>query len=168
MTRTVGAGTLRPITDPAEQEAVAALGALLAHARRTARLTQRQLALAAGVTERFVQYLEAGERRTCPSTLARITDILARRLECDPGELFDLFIETAGVGLAPESEHDENKERRREARQRRVWVAELMADFDGRNSLHRTVRRWSLPEDRRRAARLTLRAMRENAGLPGV
>lgn len=168
MTRTVGAGTLRPITDPAEQEAIAELGGLLAHLRRTAGLTQRQLALACGVTERFVQYLEAGERRTCPSTLARIADLLAGRLGCDPDGLFDLFVETAGVGLAPESDHPETKERRRQSRQRRVWMAERVADFEGRNSLHRTVRRWSLPEDRRRKARATLAAMRRNAGLlPG-
>lgn len=165
MTRVAGAGTLRPIADPDELQAVAELGTLLAHVRRAAGVTQRQLALATGLTTRHVQYLEAGERRTCESTLSRVADFLARFLPDEPEELLELLVEVAGPGLAPESDHVENKDARRMSRQRRAWFAELIANHDGKSSLHRLTRRRSVPEERRRAAQATLHAMRAGLGL---
>jgi transcriptional regulator with XRE-family HTH domain len=145
---------------PHERESLEDLGALLAHARRTAGLTQRQLALAAGFTLRHMQYLEAGQRRTRLSTLERVADFLALMLGADPNGLLELLAETAAETLAPESEHAEKVDHARQRRALRALQAELQAD-----RLGRTARRRSAAEAKRRAARATERAMRRNAGL---
>jgi transcriptional regulator with XRE-family HTH domain len=152
----------RPV-EPHERESLVELGGLLAHGRRKAGLTQRQLALAAGFTLRHMQYLEAGERRTRLSTLERIADFLALMLGMDPDRLLELLRETAGEALAPESEFAEKVDRARQRRALRALQAEMLTD-----RLGRTARRRSAPEPKRRAARATQRAMRRNAGLPGI
>ncbi len=149
------------LIEPHERETLEELGALLAHARRAAGLTQRQLALASALTIRHVQYLEAGQRRTRLSTLARIADFLGIMLQADPDGLLDLFVETAGESLAAETEHPEHDEHRRRVRALRAFHEELRTD-----RLGHLERKRSAPEAKRRAARATQRAMRRNLGLP--
>jgi transcriptional regulator with XRE-family HTH domain len=152
---------VRPI-EPHERPALEALGALLAHARRTAGVTQKQLALASKITIRHVQYLEAGrEKRTRLSTLERIADFLAPMLQVDPEGLLDLFMETADVALGAETDFPEHDEHRRNARALRAFHEEMRTD-----RLGRVERKRSAPEAKRRAARATQRAMRRNLGLP--
>jgi transcriptional regulator with XRE-family HTH domain len=151
---------VRPI-EPHERPALEAIGALLAHARRTAGLTQRQLALASSITIRHVQYLEAGQRRTRLSTLERIAAFLAPMLGADVDGLVDLLVETAGDSLAAETDHPEHDEHRRNVRALRAFHEEMRTD-----RLGRVERKRSAPEVKRRAARATQRAMRRNLDLP--
>jgi transcriptional regulator with XRE-family HTH domain len=152
----------RPI-EPHEREALEDLGTLIEFARRDAGLTQRQLALAAGFTLRHLQYLEAGQRRTRLSTLARVADFLELMLDTEPDALLDLFVDTAGDSLAPESDYAAKVEYRRQRRARRAVLDEYLSD-----RLGRVARKRSAPEAKRRAARATERAMRRSAGLSTI
>jgi transcriptional regulator with XRE-family HTH domain len=158
--RAAGTDCLRPVEE-SERPALQELGSLLALARQRAGLTQRQLAYGIGVGERHVQRIEAGHRRTRLSTLADAADFLSRLLDADPDGLLDLFVQTAGDALAPESQYADKVARRRVTRARRRMVDEMLSG----DKLARIARRRSLPEEKRRAARATAYAMRERAGL---
>jgi transcriptional regulator with XRE-family HTH domain len=157
----VAAGTdcLRPV-QPSERAALEELGGLIAHARQRAMLTQRQLAHGAGIGERHLQRIEAGHRRTRESTLADVADFLARLLGAEPDGLLELFVDTAGEALAGESAYADKIAARRRKRARRRVIDEVLA-----GKLAKTARRRSLPEEKRRAARATIYAMRDQAGL---
>ena len=105
----------RPIQDD-ETEGLEALGALLSALRQKAGVTDRDLAAASQVSERHLQRLRAGVRRTRASTLERIARALAPRLYLDPLELHDTLVMTAGRALAPESEFRGRVDRRRQRR----------------------------------------------------
>ncbi|MDP9436468.1 MAG: helix-turn-helix domain-containing protein [Actinomycetota bacterium] len=150
----------RPLDDD-EREGWQVFGALLARTRHDAGLTQYQLACAAGMGERHLQRLEAGERRTRPSTLAALTDFLSRFVDTDADVLAGALLEVSEVTLAPESAYDDKRAVRWQRRARRAWFDEC-----GRDHLARVTRRRSAPEEVKRRARATLYAMRENAGFP--
>lgn len=160
----------RPIGED-EREGWQTFGALLARTRGQAGVSQRQLALVAGVGVRHVQRVEYGERRTRLSTLLRMTDFLARFLDHEGDDheehsdrIIDALLDVSGVTLAPESEHQDRAEvqRRQRARARRAWFE--MTGPDRR----RVRQRRSSGEAQRRRARVTLRAVQELADLdPG-
>lgn len=158
----------RPIGDD-ERDGWQTFGGLLAGLRVKAGVSQRQLALAAGIGVRHLQRIEYGERRTRLSRLLLMTDFLARfRPDHDESDLEDYsdriisaLLEVSGVTLAPESEHQDRAEvqRRQRARARRAWLEQTGPD-------RRKVRqRRASGEDQRRRARATLRAALENADL---
>lgn len=158
----------RPIPDE-EREGWQTFGGLLAHTRVQARVSQRQLALVAGVGVRHVQNIEYGQRRTRRSTLWLMADFLAGFLDDWPPDVEDdqradqiiyALVEVSGVTLPPESEFEQRDEvaRRRRARARRAW-------FELTGPDERKVRQLRpAGEDLRRRARGTLREARENAG----
>ncbi|MCU1692983.1 MAG: hypothetical protein JWM64_2074 [Frankiales bacterium] len=150
-------GTRRPL-QPEELPHLQALGATLRHARVLAVVTQEQLAQGAALSVRFLQRLEAGQRRTRASTLGRIAYFLALFLDVDHDDLVDLLVDAAGPALAPESEHGDKVAQRRVARARRVFWDEMRTD-----RLARQARRRKLPEERRQRARATLAALQRNA-----
>jgi transcriptional regulator with XRE-family HTH domain len=104
--------------EPAEVPLLHTLGTELRSLRRTAGLTQRELAEGACLTRSHVERIEAGVRRTRRSTLERMAATLTVA-EPDPEHLADALAELAGPALAPESEYAERVARRRERRERR-------------------------------------------------
>jgi transcriptional regulator with XRE-family HTH domain len=160
----------RPITDD-EREGWQTFGGLLAGTRVKAGVSQRQLAVVAGIGLRHMQRIEAGERRARMSRLVRMTDFLARFLDGGPESIEELeehsdciigaLLEMSGVTLAPESEHQDRAEvqRRQRARARRAW-------FEMTGPDRRKIRqRRAVGEEQRRRARATLHAAREHADL---
>lgn len=127
-------------------------------------MRQWQLALAAGYTTRYLQYLEAGQRRPRLSTLTELADVLSRALwsedrSVDPEALVGFFLESVRDALAPETDHPEKRESRRKGRARRA----LTTGGQGQR-LERTIKRRSAGEERRRLARVTRMAAMERAG----
>lgn len=162
-----GGDCRRPIGED-ERDGWQTFGGLLAGVRVKAGVSQRQLALVAGVGVRHMQRIEYGERRTRLSTLLRMTDFLARFLEhrgLDVEEHSDRIIsallEVSGVTLAPESEHQDRAEvqRRQRARARRAWHELTGPDR------RKVKQRRAAGEDQRRRARATLRVALDNADL---
>ena len=158
----------RPIGDD-EREGWQTFGGLLAGVRVRAGVSQRQLALAAGVGVRHLQRIEYGKRRTKLSTLLRMTDFLARFIEHDEADheehsdrIIGALLEVSGVMLAPESEHQDRAEvqRRQRARARLAWLEQTGPDW------RKVKQRRASGEDKRRRARATLRASLDNADLP--
>lgn len=165
----------RPILDD-EREGWQTFGGLLALIRAEAGLSQRQLAVVAGIGLRHMQRIEAGERRTRLSRLIDMTDFLTRFLldwsqipideHSERGDehsdrLIGALLEVSGVTLAAESEHADRAEvqRRQRARARRAWL-----EMTGPDRRKITQRRAS-GEQQRRRARATLHAAREHAGI---
>jgi transcriptional regulator with XRE-family HTH domain len=95
---------LRPI-EWHEVQHLHRMGDQLTALRRTAGLSQRRLADLAGLHRVSVARIEAGQRRTRRSTLARIA--MALTATCpelgSPGALVDELARLAGRALAPES-----------------------------------------------------------------
>lgn len=106
-------GPWRPLADD-ERVAAVALGHVLRQLRVDAGLSVRALGEAAQLGRRQVQRLEAGQRRTRASTLAR----LARALTSPPADvaLAVWLVRAAGPALAPESVYAVRVDRRREQR----------------------------------------------------
>ncbi len=102
-----------------EVAAASQLGQLLSELRRASGLSQRETAVAAQVSPRHLRRLERGERRTRLSTLERLAGALAGPGTLDRGEhLLRVLLQAAGPALAPESEHRQRVENRRELRWR--------------------------------------------------
>jgi transcriptional regulator with XRE-family HTH domain len=99
--------------EPMETPYLLALGSRLRELRRDRGLTQAQLANAADLSRRHVERLEAGNRRTRESTLARIAAALG-----DPS-LENELVALAGPALAAESAFAERVARRRARRARK-------------------------------------------------
>jgi transcriptional regulator with XRE-family HTH domain len=106
-------GPWRPLTD-GERVAAVALGHVLRQLRVDAGLSARQLGEAAQLGRRQVQRLEAGQRRTRASTLARLARALTRPPADVPLALW--LVRAAGPALAPESPYAVRVDRRRETR----------------------------------------------------
>jgi transcriptional regulator with XRE-family HTH domain len=109
-------GCRRPL-QPEETPYLIAVANRLREVRRSRGLTQAELAVAAELSRRHVERLEAGNRRTRRSTLSRIAEALG-----DPS-LEDELVGLAGPALAPESEYAERVVRRRQRRLRRQALA---------------------------------------------
>ena len=105
-------GCRRPI-QPAETPYLSALGNRLRELRRDRGLTQAQLAVAADLSRRHVERLEAGTRRTRRSTLSRIAEALGGP------SLENELVTLAGPALAQESDFAERVARRRARRVRK-------------------------------------------------
>ncbi len=121
------------------------LGQLLGQLRRASGLSQRETAVAAQVSTRHLRRLERGERRTRRSTLERLAGALAGRGTLGSEEhLLRVLLQAADPALAPESEHRQRVERRRNRRWRQReatyesnTTAEVWAGF-----LRRHAREW--------------------------
>ena len=112
--------TLRPVEE-CETPHLLALGSALRSLRGHAGLSQAAVADLTGMNLRSISRIEAGQRRTRRSTLARI---LAALLNEDPNlgdidHLLDGLIRRAGPALAAESAYQERIEARRARRERR-------------------------------------------------
>lgn len=112
--------TLRPVEE-CETPHLLALGSALRSLRGHAGLSQAAVADLTGMNLRSISRIEAGQRRTRRSTLARI---LAALLNENPSlgdidHLLDGLIRRAGPALAEESPHRERIEARRARRERR-------------------------------------------------
>lgn len=160
----------RPIGED-EREGWQTFGGLLAGVRVEAGVSQRQLALAAGVGVRHLQRIEYGERRTRLSRLVRMTDFLARFLlpiddptdhELYSDRIIGALLEVSGVTLAPESEYQDRAEvqRRQRARARQAWHELTGPDR------RKVKQRRASGEEQRRRARATLRVALDHADLP--
>ncbi len=101
-----------------------ALGDLLAWLQDEARMTDRELAAAAQISQRHLQRLRIGVRRTRATTLERIALALAPWLDVDPTELHQQLVKTAGCSLAPPSEFQARVDRRRQRRLDRAAAKE--------------------------------------------
>lgn len=121
--------TLRPVEE-CETPHLLALGTALRSLRWHAGLSQAAVADLTGMNLRSISRIEAGQRRTRRSTLARI---LAALLNEDPNlgdidHLLDGLIRRAGPALAEESPHRERIEARRARRERRKereWLRQM-------------------------------------------
>jgi transcriptional regulator with XRE-family HTH domain len=150
------AAKARPVTLPRPIEAheipcLEALGAMLVALQHEAGMTVRALSGRAQVSERHLDALRAGVRRTRAATLRRIATSLAERLDVGPEEIHQQLVDAAGCSLAPPSEFQDRIDRRRQRRldravakeatvQRRV--AEFQAKFpDIVEELERSKRR---------------------------
>jgi transcriptional regulator with XRE-family HTH domain len=111
--RRLGTGGCRRPLEPSETPYLLALGIRLRELRRDSGLTQAQLAEAAELSCRHIERLEAGNRRTRRSTLARIAAALGDPL------LGNQLADLAGPALAPESGFAERIARRRARRARK-------------------------------------------------
>ncbi len=77
------------------------------------------MAVAAQVSSRHLRRLERGERRTRPSTLERLVGALASPGTLGSGEhLLRVLLQAASPALAPEGEHRQRVNNRRERRWR--------------------------------------------------
>jgi transcriptional regulator with XRE-family HTH domain len=139
----------RPVEE-SERPYLIAFGTKLRNLRNRAGLTQADLAVGAMVKPLHIQRLENARRRPRPSTIRRLADALALASPSLPphvlgGDRPDVMpapmiskelMVTAGPALAPESEHRDRIERRRDRRQRKIAhalededrIAELVAD----------------------------------------
>ncbi|HET6873452.1 MAG TPA: helix-turn-helix domain-containing protein [Acidimicrobiales bacterium] len=133
----------RPIS-PAEYAYLVTSGAELRRLREAAGMSRRSLANAGQLGERSLQRIEAGQRRTRRSTLARLVAAIVTASPGlgDPENLLDHLCAAAGPALAPESAYADRVDRRRARRYRSpankaAWAdrATRMAAFPG----HRNV-----------------------------
>lgn len=131
---------------------------MLRDLREEAWLRQCELAAAVTITPRQLRYMESGERRTRQSTLERVADFLALVLDEDPLDLLCDMVEVGHAVIASESDHSDKLEVRRRPRAKRLLLEELTTE-----RLRKIADRRSLPEQRRRAARATLAALKRNA-----
>lgn len=115
-----------------ERPHLARLGRYLSGLRRTAGLTQDELALAAGLTRVHVSRIETGARRTRRSTLHRIACVLVvDNPELGPVDvLLEDMVALAGPALAEESAYRERVGRRRGPRSDKAWREEERQQWD--------------------------------------
>lgn len=140
------ASVRRPLEDR-EVPLLAALGSELRALRQQAQLTQAVPAWRAQIGERSLRRIEAGHRRTRTSTLRRL--LFGFGLP-DADECLTRLLLLAGQVVAPESEHAERIDERRQRRHRKAvrrFVTEhtivYMDHADGRVAVHRHLRRVS-------------------------
>lgn len=117
-------GPLRPLT-PEDREHAALLGAELRRLRLAAGGTQRTVALAAELSRRQLQYLEAGHRRTRASTLQRLASVLVPAP--DDAATYARLVAVAGPALAAESPYAPRVARRRQQRSQRALARQRQA-----------------------------------------
>lgn len=114
--------------EPLERPWLDDLGTLLRSARTAAGLSQASLAARACLSERSVRRLENGQRRTRASTLTRLAFAIAGPGDPAPSaDLLQMFLDSAGPALAPESEFSDRvdaRRRRRNARRGTRWITE--------------------------------------------
>lgn len=157
-----------------EREAWQTFGGLLATLRQRAGISQRQLALASGISKQHMQRIEWGQRRTRLSRLVQIVDFLAPFMpDADPGDddtydayadrVINALLDVSGVTLAPESAYadDPKTERREQARGLRRWQSAVIGGPEQRK-VRQTRQRG---EEERRRARRTLHAARSQTSL---
>ena len=135
----------RPLTD-AEIPFAVALGALLRSLRIETGYSATDLAFYSEMTRQHLHHLENATRRTRASTLARIAESLAMRLDMSHKELTNRLIAVAGIALAPPA-NPEHQGRIDKRRKERVVKAEKRAE---RHALYgpivRELRRQHAPE----------------------
>ena len=97
------------------------LGHLLKKFRKTAGMTQRDLACSAELSSWMVSQIELGTRRTRQSTLRRIARAIVgtHPNASTEDELTEQLVEAAGAALAPESGYRGRVDRRRKRRAKR-------------------------------------------------
>lgn len=145
-----------------EQPHALRLGRQIAMLRRTANLSQRDLAIAADLSRVQVSRIETGSRRTRRSTLARIALALVAELPtAGPVEtLAGDLATTAGPALAEESPHAERVAQRRALRSAATQRAEAAREH--RAQLYRAYQH-ELREESMRASRAREQRRRDGA-----
>ncbi len=110
----------RPI-ESSEVPHLECLGHLLKRLRKTAGMTQRDLACSAELSSWMVSQIELGTRRTRQSTLRRIARAIVGAVPnvSTEDELTEQLVEAAGAALAPESGYRDRVDRRRKRRAKR-------------------------------------------------
>jgi hypothetical protein len=85
-------------------------------------MTAEALHLAVGISVRAIFYIEAGQRRTRPSTIRRIVRAMAQTSPRigDPEAIACKLVELAGPAIAPESDRQRRIEKTRDRRVRRL------------------------------------------------
>lgn len=105
-----------PVTDE-QREHLVRVGARVRELRGRARLSQRELGVLATLSATHVGRIERGVHRVRRSTLDRL---LAHLVPADDREaVLDELAELAGPALAPESDYEPRRARRRAMRERR-------------------------------------------------
>ncbi|MDR1213348.1 MAG: helix-turn-helix domain-containing protein [Propionibacteriaceae bacterium] len=74
-------------SDSAEEQALASMGRMIRDIRRTAKLTQAQLAQRVGLTPVDISAMERGKVAPTPDTLARIATATGHRLRISPEQV---------------------------------------------------------------------------------
>lgn len=104
------------------------LGALVCLLRGGAGLSQRQLARAVGLSDRFLSHVELGRRRTRLSTLREVAAVLAPLVGRDREVVLGALVEAAGPALAAETGRSEGSIARKRKRKVREGVKVDTAD----------------------------------------
>ena len=100
---------------------VEAIGERVDSLMRQARYRTVDLALASELSRGGLYNIRAGLTRTRVSTLLRIANAIAARLNIDPLELHEQLLDLGGKAIAPETAHPERVNNRREKRTDKNW-----------------------------------------------